>query len=72
MSLNREQRRRMKKALGPLAKDIAMLEKRLKASDNPVEREVLEREIERIMSELSLMEMMAIEDLITSKGLIDK
>lgn len=71
MSLNREQRRRLKKALAPLARDIATLEKALRELDDPELKKEIEAEIEKIMSQLSVMEMMAIEDYITSKKLLD-
>lgn len=71
MSLNREQRRRLKKALAPLARDIATLEKALKEIDDPELKKEIEAEIDKIMSQLSIMEMMAIEDYIASKKLLD-
>ena len=71
MSLNREQRRRLKKALAPLARDIATLEKALKEITDPELKKEIEAEIEKIMSQLSVMEMMAIEDYIASKHLLD-
>lgn len=71
MSLNREQRRRFKKALAPIAQAVATLEKALRELDDPEFKKEIEAEIEKIMSQLSVMEMMAIEDYIASKHLLD-
>ena len=75
MSLNREQRRLLKKKIGPIAKYVAELEKKLQDLKNeltPEQKQEYEDEIAKIMDSLTLMEMMAVEDLITSRGLIDK
>lgn len=68
MSLNREERRLLKKKIAPTAKEIARLEKAIK---NGANKEEYEAEIASIMESLTLMEMMAVEDYITSKHLLD-
>ena len=74
MSLNREQRRILKKKLGPVAKQVVELEKRLRDLKDQLsdeEKQALEDEISKIMNSLTIMEMMALEDLIANKGLLD-
>lgn len=67
MSMNREERRALKKKIAPIAQTIANLE--LQAKD-PVKKEQAEAKIGEIMESLTLIEMMAIEDYIISKGLL--
>ena len=67
MSMNREERRALKKKLAPLAREIVMLEKQAK---DPQKKETAEQRISEIMESLTLMEMMAIEDYIVSKKLL--
>lgn len=58
----------MKKRLAPIARRIAQLEKNIKAGINA---SAAEEEISTIMESLSIMEMMALEDYIVSKKLLD-
>lgn len=58
----------MKKRLAPIAKRIVFLEKQIKKGIN---KEQYEAEISRIMNRLSLIEMIALEDYIASKDLLD-
>lgn len=67
MSMNREERRALKKKIAPIAQTIANLE--LQAKD-PAKKEQAEAKIGEIMESLTLIEMMAIEDYIISKGLL--
>lgn len=67
MSMNRADRRQLKKRLVPIAKRIVELEKNIK---NNINKEESEAEIESIMNSLSMIEMMALEDYISSKGLL--
>ena len=67
MSMNREERRKLKNTVAPIAKEIAKLE--IKAC-NPETRAEAEAEIDEYLSKLSIMEMMAVEDYIMSKGLL--
>ena len=69
MNLNRTDRRKLKKNIAPLARKIAQLEKQIK---NKARVEEAEAEMERIFNSLSMFEMFAIEDYITSKNLLDK
>ena len=71
MSLNREQRRLLKKKLAPIAKEVAAIENIIKITKDTTEKEELEAQIAKIMEGLTLMEMMALEDYITNKGLLD-
>lgn len=66
--MNREERRAMKKRLAPLARKIAYLENEILKGNN---KEQNEAEISAIMESLSLMEMMALEDYIVSKKLLN-
>ena len=68
MSMNREERRALKKKLAPLAREIAMLENMAK---DPAKKEQAEALIAEKMDSLSLMEMLAIEDYIMSKKLLN-
>ena len=70
MSLNREQRRALKKKVAPVARYIAMLEKALKEASEE-DKKVIEEQISSIMDSFTVMEMMAIEDYIASKKLLD-
>ena len=65
--MNREERRALKKKIAPIAREVARLEKLAK---NPAHKEEAEAKIEEIMERISIMEMMAIEDYIMSKGLL--
>ena len=67
MSINREERRTLKKKIAPIAKEVARLEKNIK---NQIEAEQSERRIEEIMEGLTILEMMAVEDYIYSHDLI--
>ena len=67
MSMNRADRRQLKKRLAPIAKRIVELEKNIK---NNIHKEASEAEIEKIMNSLSMIEMMALEDYISSKQLL--
>jgi hypothetical protein len=66
--MNREERRALKKKLPPKAREIARLENLAK---DPSKKEECEAQISAIMDSMSLMEMMAIEDYIMSKGLLN-
>ena len=66
--MNRAERRAMKKRLAPIAKRIVFLEKQIQADIN---KEQCEAEIEMIMNRLTLVEMIALEDYIASKNLLD-
>ena len=68
MSMNREERREMKKRLAPIARRIAALEKQIKQGIN---KDAAEAEITEIVGKLALVEMMALEDYIASKNLLD-
>lgn len=67
MAMNREDRRAMKKTLAPIAKEIVALEKQIKRSEN---KEAAEARIEELVSKLTLVEMMALEDYIASNELL--
>ena len=67
MSMNREERRALKKKLAPLARKIAILEKQAK---DPSMKATYEAQIAELMDSLSLIEMMALQDYIESKGLL--
>lgn len=66
--MNREERRAMKKRLAPIAKRVVFLERQIKQGIN---KEQCETEIEMIMNRLTLVEMVALEDYIASKNLLD-
>lgn len=68
MSMNRDDRRNMKKRLAPIARRVVALEKQIKSGINTA---AAEAEISEIMEGLTLMEMMALEDYIMSKKLLD-
>ena len=67
MSMNRDERRALKKKLAPMARQIANLENQAK---DPAKKAEAEAKIAELMDSLSLMEMMAIEDYIMSKKLL--
>ena len=69
MSMNREERRALKKKLAPQAREIARWEKI--AIDCPSRKEEAENAIASIMDKFSLLEMMALQDYIMSKGLLE-
>lgn len=68
MSMNREERREMKKRLAPIARRIVALEKQIKQGVN---KDAAETEITELVGKLTLVEMMALEDYIASKKLLD-
>lgn len=68
MSMNRQERRRVKKRLAPIARRIVELENNIK---NNINKEASEDEMETIIGGLSMIEMLAIEDYICSKKLLD-
>jgi hypothetical protein len=68
MSINREERRALKKKIAPLARQIVALEKQ--AIKDPTSKAFVETRIAELMEPLSLMEMMALQDYIESKGLL--
>lgn len=72
MSLNREERRTLKKKIAPLAREIAKLEKQIAEATSTEEKQEYETIMSRIFDKLTMMEMFAIEDYITNKGLLDK
>ena len=65
--MNRAERRALKKKIAPIAREVAKLE--LMAQD-PEKKAEAEAKIEEIMEHLAIMEMMAVEDYIMSKGLL--
>lgn len=67
MSMNRDERRALKKKLAPIARKVAYFENMAK---DPNKKQEAEAKIAELMDSLSLMEMMAIEDYIMSKGLL--
>ena len=67
MSINREERRALKKKVANVAKRVAALEK---IAQDPERREEAIAEIDQCFSSLSILEMMAVEDYIMSKGLL--
>ena len=68
MSMNRAERRALKKQIAPQAKQIAALEKLARDPEKKVE---CEAQISAIMESMTLMEMMALQDYIMSKGLLE-
>ena len=67
MSMNREERRALKKKLAPIARKIAVLEMQAK---DPNMKSTCEAQIAELMESLSLIEMIALQDYIESKGLL--
>lgn len=67
MSINRSERRALKRKIAPIAKRIAILENQ---AIDPAKKAECEKKIGELMSSLTLMEMMAIDDYITSKHLL--
>ena len=68
MSMNRAERRALKKQIAPQAKQIATLEK---LAHDPEKKAECEAQISTIMESMTLMEMMALQDYIMSKGLLE-
>ena len=68
MSMNREERRALKRKIAPQAKLIAELEKQ---ALDPAKKVECEEQIDKIMESLTIMEMMAVQDYIMSKGLLE-
>ena len=68
MSMNREERREMKRRLAPIARRVVALEKQIKQD---IDKDAAEAEITEIVGKLTLVEMMALEDYIASKNLLD-
>ena len=68
MAMNRKERRDMKNKLAPIARKVATLELQIKRGEHV---EAAEAEIEQLISQLTLVEMIALEDYIASKGLLD-
>lgn len=68
MSMNREERRNLQRRLAPIARRIVELEKKVKAG---IDKEESEQKITEIMDNLSMIEIIAIDDYIQSKKLID-
>ena len=58
----------MKRRLAPIARRVVALEKQIKQG---VDKEAAEAEITEIVGKLTLVEMMALEDYIASKNLLD-
>ena len=58
----------MKKRLAPIARRVVALEKQIKQN---IDKDVAEAEITEIIGKLTLVEMMALEDYIASKNLLD-
>lgn len=68
MSMNRQERRRVQKRIAPIAKEIVRLELLAK---EPEHKEKAEAEIEKIMLNLSMLEMIALEDYIYTHKLLN-
>lgn len=58
----------MKRRLAPIARRVVALEKQIKQGIN---KDAAEAEITEIVGKLTLVEMMALEDYIASKNLLD-
>lgn len=58
----------MKKRLAPIARRVVALEKQIKQG---ADKDAAEAEITEIVGKLTLVEMMALEDYIASKNLLD-
>ena len=67
-SLNHEDRRAMHKRLMPTIKRIVQLEKNIKAN---IDKDASENEMTKIINNLTMVEMLAIEDYICKHNLID-
>lgn len=65
--MNRDERRALKKKLAPVAKEVAHWEI---IGRDPARRAEAEDHICALMDGLTILEMMAIEDYIMSKGLL--
>ena len=68
MSINRAERRKLKRKLAPTAKLSVELEKSIKEGKDV---EACEARITEIIESLSILEMMALQDYIESKGLLN-
>lgn len=66
--LDREGRRMLKKKVAPIAKQVAKYELLAK---HPEYKEEAEAKIAELMDSLTIIEMMAVEDYIMSKGLLE-
>lgn len=66
--LDREGRRMLKKKIAPIAKQVAKYELLAK---HPEYKEEAETKIAELMDSLTIIEMMAVEDYIMSKGLLE-
>ena len=58
----------MKRRLAPIARRVVALEKQIKQG---IDKDAAEAEITEIVGKLTLVEMMALEDYIASKNLLD-
>lgn len=68
MNMNRNERRTLKKRLAPIARKIAYLENQISKGIN---KEQNEAEISSIIDSLTMLEMLALEDYVMSKGLLN-
>lgn len=68
-TMNRDDRRALKKKLANTAREVAKWER--VAVDEPERKSEAESAIAAIMDRLTLMEMMALQDYIMSKGLLE-
>lgn len=68
-TMSREDRRALKKKLASTAREVAKWERI--AVDEPARKSEAESAISAIMDRLTLMEMMALQDYIMSKGLLE-
>lgn len=68
-TMSREDRRALKKKLASTAREVAKWERI--AVDEPERKSEAESAITAIMDRLTLMEMMALQDYIMSKGLLE-
>ena len=66
--MNRDERRALKKQLAPIARKIAICENQIAQG---IDKEKNEAEITALMEPLTLMEMIALQDYIESKGLLN-
>lgn len=68
MSMNRDERRALKKKIAPTARRIAYLENQISQG---IDKEQNEAEISSIIDSLTILEMLALEDYVMSKGLLN-
>jgi hypothetical protein len=66
--MNRAERRALKRKIAPQARLIVELEKQ---AQDPAKRADCEAKISEIMESMTIMEMMALQDYIESKGLLE-